>query len=54
MLRSRQNREQACDPQVFDLYGYAKADAQTSLPAKVGTKMMNIKLLREAYQSHQN
>jgi hypothetical protein len=42
------------DPQVFGLYGYAKADAQTTLPAKVPANIKNIKnikLLREAYHS---
>ena len=39
------------DPQVFGLYGFAKADAQTTLPAKVPANIKNIKLLREAYHS---
>ena len=38
-------------PKVFGLYGFAKADAQTTLPAKVPANMKNIQLLREAYQS---
>lgn len=37
------------DPQVFGLYGFAKADAPTTLPAKVPANIKNIKLLREAY-----
>ena len=38
------------DPQVFGLYGFAKAGAQTTLPTdKVPANMKNIKLLREAY-----
>ena len=37
------------DPQVFGLYGFAKADAQTTLPTdRVPANMKNIKLLREA------
>jgi len=37
---------------LFGLYGYAKADAQTTLPtAKVPANVKNIKLLREAYHS---
>ena len=39
------------DPQVFGLYGFAKADAQTTLPAKVPANIKNIQLLREAYHS---
>jgi hypothetical protein len=36
---------------VFGLYGFAKADAQTTLPAKVPANIKNIELLREAYHS---
>ena len=40
------------DTQVFGLYGFAKADAQTTLPTdKVPANIKNIKLLREAYHS---
>ena len=39
------------DPQVFGLYGFAKADAQTTFPAKVPANIKNFKLLREAYYS---
>ena len=39
------------DPQVFGLYGFAKADAQTTLSAKVPANIKNIQLLREAYHS---
>ena len=39
------------DPQVFGLYGFAKADAQTTLPANVSANIKNTKLLREAYHS---
>ena len=35
-------------PQVFSRYRFAKADAQTALPAKVPANIKNIKLLREA------
>jgi len=38
-------------PQVFGLCGFAKADAQTTLPAKVPPNIKNIKLLQEAYRS---
>jgi hypothetical protein len=38
------------DPQVFGLYGYAKADAQKTLPTdKVPANIRNIQLMREAY-----
>ena len=37
------------DTQVFGLYGFAKADAQTTLPAKVPAHIKNIQLLRKAY-----
>ena len=38
------------NPQVFGLYGFAKADAQTTLPtAKVPANIKKIKPLREAY-----
>jgi hypothetical protein len=41
------------DPQVFVRYGFAKSDAQTTLPAKVGRRTIkNIQLLREVYHSH--
>ena len=33
------------DPQMFGLYGFARADAQTTLPAKVPAKIKNIKVL---------
>ena len=37
---------------VFGLYGFAKADAQTTLPTdKVPANIKNIELLREAYHS---
>jgi hypothetical protein len=37
---------------VFGLYGYAKADAQTTFPTdQVPANIKNIKLLREAYHS---
>jgi hypothetical protein len=36
---------------VFGRYGFAKADAQPTLPAKVPANIRNIKLLREAYHS---
>ena len=40
------------DTQVFGLYGYAKADAETTLPTdRVPANIKNIKLLREAYHS---
>jgi hypothetical protein len=39
------------DPQVFGLYGFAKTDAQATLPAKVPANIRNIKPLREAYHS---
>ena len=40
------------DPQVFGLDGFAKADAQTTLPTdKLPAKIKNINLLREAYHS---
>ena len=39
------------DPQVFGLYGLAKADAQTTLPAKDPANIKSIQLLREAYNS---
>ncbi len=39
------------DPQVSGLYGFAKADAQTTLPAKVPPNIKNTKLLREACHS---
>ncbi len=40
------------DPQVFGLYGFAKADAQTTLPTdKVPANIKNIQVLREAYHS---
>jgi hypothetical protein len=39
-------------PQVFGLYGFAKADAQTTLPTdNVPANIKNIQLLREAYHS---
>ena len=39
-------------PQGFGLYGFAKADAQTTLPTdKVPANIKNIKLLCEAYHS---
>ena len=38
-------------PQVFNLYGFAQADARTTLPAKVPANIKNINLLREAYHS---
>ena len=41
----------APDPQVFGLYGFAKAGAQTTLPVKVPANIKNIKLLREANPS---
>ncbi len=37
------------DPELFGLYCFAKADAQTTLPATVPSNLKNIKLLREAY-----
>ena len=37
------------DPQVFGLYGFAKAAAQTTLAAKVPANLKNIQLLCEAY-----
>ena len=36
------------DPQVFGLYGFAKAEAQTTLPAKDLANVKIVKLLREA------
>jgi uncharacterized lipoprotein YddW (UPF0748 family) len=40
------------DNRVFGLYGFAKADAQTTLPTdKVPANIKNINLLREAYHS---
>ena len=36
---------------MFGLYGFAKADAQTTLPAKIPANIKNIELLREAYHS---
>ena len=36
---------------LFGLYGFAKADAPTTLPAKVPANIKNIQLLREAYHS---
>lgn len=46
------NRWRQLDAQVFGLYGFAKADAQTTLPtAKVPANTTNIELLREAYHS---
>ncbi len=40
-----------CGARVNGLYGYAKADAQTPLPAKAPANIKNIQLLREAYHS---
>ena len=38
------------DPQVFGLYGFAKADAQTTIPTdKVPANIKKIKLPLEAY-----
>jgi hypothetical protein len=40
------------DPQVFGLYGFAKADAKTTLPNyKVSANIKDIKLLCGAYHS---
>jgi hypothetical protein len=38
-------------PRVFGLCGFAKADAEKTLPAKVPANIKNIQLLREAYHS---
>jgi len=51
---TRVRARQRCllDPQVFGLYVYAKAHAQTTLPTdKVPANIENIHLLREAYHS---
>jgi len=46
------NLRRQIDPQVFGLYGFAKADAQTTLPTnEVPANIKNIKLLGEAYHS---
>jgi hypothetical protein len=45
------NLRRKIDQQVFGLYGFAKADAQTTLPAKVPANIRKIQLLREAYHS---
>lgn len=40
------------DPQVFGLYGFAKADPETTLPSeKSAVNARNIRILREAYHS---